>query len=91
VRTEIEELICARLTDLRRRKDCDPWPLGRPVTAGEIKGLAARVPDVIAVTDCRLSRTRATPDEPRIALDPAEIAIAGKIDIHLESETGRRS
>jgi hypothetical protein len=89
VRTNIEELIRDRLTDLRRRKDRDPWPMGRPVTAGEIKGLAARVPDVISVTDCRLSRAPARPDRQKISLDPAEIAIAGEIDPQLEYETGR--
>ena len=86
----IKKLIGKRLTDLRHEGDIEPWPLGRPVTAGEIKGLVASIPDVIAVPHCRLARVGTVPNSKEIALDPAEIAIAHpeNIDLRIEPPTG---
>ena len=87
VRRDIERSIRARLSDLRSTDDVSPWPLGRPVTAGEIKGIAARVKGVAAVRSCGLARSGAEPTEEEIGLERTAIAIANAIDIKLAPET----
>lgn len=54
---EAHKRLNARFTDLAMPDtDDEPWPLGRPVTRGEIQGLLAAIPDVIAISDCLLAR-----------------------------------
>jgi hypothetical protein len=87
VRRDIERSIRARLSDLRSADDVSPWPLGRPVTPGEIKGIAARVKGVVAVRSCGLAPSGAGPTEKEIQLERTGIAIANGIDIKVEPET----
>ena len=86
---EIKRAIGARLSDLRHPGGVMPWPLGRPVTAGEIKGIAARVKGVTAIQQCSLSRAGAASKEKEITLERTEIAIANHVDIKVEPEINR--
>ncbi len=57
IETEAIKRLNARLSDIAVPEyDRDPWPLGRPVTRGEIKGLLAAIPNVVAVPACALAR-----------------------------------
>jgi len=89
VRDDIKRSIRARLSDLRHPNGVTPWPLGRPVTAGEIKGIAASVKGVTAIQQCSLSRSGAASKEKEIRLDHTAIAIANDIRIDVEPEINR--
>ncbi|MEY9418064.1 hypothetical protein ABIF69_004506 [Bradyrhizobium japonicum] len=89
VRRDVERSIRARLTDLRHPDGVIPWQLGRPVTAGEIKGIAARVKGVAAIQQCSLSGSGAASKEKEIRLDHTAIAIANDIRIDVEPEINR--
>ena len=86
VRKRARERLEARFSDLQRGEKIEPWPLGRPVTRGEVKGLLAAVPEVVAVKSCRLALAGAALGKADLKLAPTEIAIAQDLDRDLDVE-----
>jgi hypothetical protein len=78
--TDIEARIAAALADrLSDRADDgkrrDPWPPGRPVTAGEIEALIAGIAEVRAIPALALARAGEAPGPGPVALGPTEVAV----------------
>lgn len=86
LKAEAEAVVRARLWDLSRRPDVDPWPAGRDVTVGEIEGLMARLPRVIRVAECLLAREGETPGREPLVLDDREIALARMATVRVDRE-----
>jgi hypothetical protein len=86
VRSTAEGMVRARLWDVRRREDVDPWPAGRDVTVGEFEGLMAKMQSVVRVTDCRIAREGAVPGRETIELGDREIALARAVTIKVLRE-----
>jgi hypothetical protein len=88
VASEAERLIRGRLWDIATPElpDVTPWPPGRPLGAGEIRGLLGRLPEVEAILDCTLTAADGRlPDEKTglIGLRDREIALAREVRIKI--------
>jgi hypothetical protein len=86
IRSKAEGIVHARLWDVRRREDVDPWPAGRDVTVGEFEGLMAKLQQVVRVTDCRIARGGAVPGRETLELGDREIALARAVTIKVLRE-----
>jgi predicted phage baseplate assembly protein len=89
IETEAVALLNARLSDIAVGDQVDPWPIGRPVTVGEIKTLLAGIDRVIAVPCCELARDEGAFATESIMLLRFEVAIGGRHEIavrHLATE-----
>jgi hypothetical protein len=87
VRESVEANLRARLSDVARDASIEPWPLGRPVTCRDIEGVAAAVPGVIAVRQCRLAKSKEALAEKEILLASTAVAIAGRVHVQTALET----
>lgn len=56
LRERATDRLDARLSDVRRNADVEPWPPGRTVTAGELKSLLVALDGVVAVPELEVSR-----------------------------------
>ena len=86
---EAAALLNARLSDIAVGDQVEPWPIGRPVTIGEIKTLLAGIGRVIAVPCCELARGEGAFATESIALQRFEVAIGDRHEIvvrHLATE-----
>lgn len=81
IKAEAVELLDARLSDIAISDRVDPWPIGRPVTVGEIKTLLAAIGQVIAVPVCELAQGEGVFAEESIALLRFEVAIGAHHEI----------
>jgi predicted phage baseplate assembly protein len=86
VREAVEDRLRARLSDLRRRDDIDPWPLGRRLSCGEIEALVANVDGVAIVPSCRMARAGEPVGTADIAIARDGIAVAA--DIRIDARAG---
>ncbi len=85
IKAEAIKRLNARLSDIAEpESDSDPWPLGRRVTRGEIKGLLAAIPDVVAVPVCALAREDDGFGEKDLALKRDEVAVGIGHDITID-------
>lgn len=76
-------VLSARLSDLAFDDDIEAWPLGRPVTLGEIEALLAGIEGVIAVQTSRLARGDGAFGKHDIKLARDEVAIGAAHELHL--------
>jgi hypothetical protein len=84
IRSEAINRLKVRLTDIAiQDANSNPWPLGRPVTIGEIKALLTTVPDVIAVSVCKLAREGGLFSEQDILLKRDEVAVGMDGDFNI--------
>ena len=83
VRAEAEAIVRARLWDLPRRSDVEPWPAGRDVTVGEIQGLVAGRDEVVRIPDCRIARSGSVPGRAAVELSDREIALAKAVTVEV--------
>ncbi len=86
IKNEAIKRLNARLTDIPvAESDIDPWPLGRSVTEGEIKGLLAGIPDVIAVPNCAFARGDGEFMKKDLLLKPDEVAVGTGHEIIIDA------
>jgi hypothetical protein len=93
LRAEATDRLNARLSDIVVDDRIDPWPIGRPVTIGEIKTLLAGIDQAIAVPACELARGEGAFAAESVPLLRFEVVIAGRHEIAvrtLASEYGER-
>jgi hypothetical protein len=84
IKTEAIKQLKARLSDIPNADaNNKPWPLGRPVTVGEIKTLLSAIPDVFAVTACKLARKGDPFTEQDIPLKRDEVAVGVESDFNI--------
>lgn len=84
IKAESVKRLKGRFSDIPTTdENSNPWPLGRPVTVGEIKALLSTIPNVIAVTDCKVARKNEPFAEKDIQLARDEIAIGGEGDFKI--------
>jgi hypothetical protein len=87
LKADAEATLRARLWDLPLSPGISPWQPGRDVTVGEIEGLmAARLPQIVRIPDCRIARSGATPTRDPVVLDDREIAIARRLALTVTRE-----
>ncbi len=86
IKNEAIKRLNARLSDITvPESGYQSWPLGRDVTHGEIKGLLAAIPDVIAVPACALARDDdAFAEEDILRLKRDEVAVGSDHEITIE-------
>jgi hypothetical protein len=84
VGARIKAQLAARFTDVARRDDIGPWPLGRTVTCEEVASLAAVCDGVLAVESCAIGPVGESREREPIELDRDEVAVLEEPDLHLE-------
>lgn len=87
LRRALAARITARLWDIPRGERATPWAPGRPVSTGDVRALAADLPDVIRMVDCTLVPVdgRATPGG-LIPLGDREFPLARNVSVVLLPE-----
>lgn len=83
-RAATEARLRARLGKLSVDPAIAPWPLGRPVTVGEIEALIGGAKGVLAVITLTIASVGRPPGRTDIMLARAEVAVAGSIDLLFE-------
>jgi hypothetical protein len=81
IRKEAVKRLKARLSDIAAERANDRgWPLGRPVTVGEIQALLSSILEVVAVAGCKLARNGNPLTDQDVLLGRDEVAVGFEDD-----------